>query len=403
MLATPAARRWLLLAVAALWLGLGYANLVRGTAHAGPRYRRWAFDHHSYSDLVAMGGDRYLHGAHPLPYLQDRIEYPPLLGAALWLPSYVPGGPGAQFTAGFLFLAACGLASVALLCALPGTRPWWFAATPALAYYGALNWDLFPIALLLAGVAAFERGRTAAAGAWVSLGASAKLWPVALAPAAAAALLRRRDGGALLRAAGAALAAFLAVNLPLLLLAPENWAWFWRFNAGRGAENSVYELLRLGAATRALVRDVAFLNAASLGALALAAGAAALAAWRAAGAGRAALVRAVRLGTALVVVVWIATSKVWSPQYALWAFAAGALAAAPGWLFGLHAVIAPIDYHVAFEARASRGLVRFFDGVYLGEEAVRGVAYLLLAGWLARELWRASRGAAGAGEVRPEA
>jgi hypothetical protein len=102
--------------------------------------------------------------------------------------------------------------------------------------------------------------------------------------------------------------------------------------------------------------------------------------------------RAVRLGTALVIVVWIATSKVWSPQYALWAFAAGALAAAPGWLFAVHAVLAPLDYHVAFETRASRGLIHYFDAVYTAEEVLRFAGYLLLAAWIARQLWRSARG-----------
>ena len=78
---------------------------------------------------------------------------------------------------------------------------------------------------------------------------------------------------------------------------------------------------------------------------------------------------------------------------ALWAFAAGALAAAPGWLFALHAALAPLDYHVAFETRASRGLLHYFDALYFAEEVVRTVAYLLLAAWIARELWRAGRAA----------
>ncbi len=392
--------RWLPYAVAALWLAAGWVNLVRGAAHPGVLYRQWAFDHHAYSDLLAMAGDRYFHGGRPLPYLQDRIEYPPLLALALWLPSFAPGGPAGYFTVGYLFLAACGLAAIALLARIPGARPWWLAATPALAYYGGLNWDLFPIALLLAAALAFLRARSATAGGLVALGVSAKLWPVALLPSAAAGLLRRRDLAALGRGAGVALAAFLAVNLPLALLAPRGWSWFWRFNAGRGAENSIWELLRRSPRLWRLVFDAAFLNAATLGLLAAAAAFSAWAAYRAAALEGSA--RAVRLGTAFVIVVWIATSKVWSPQYALWAFAAGALAAAPGWLFALHAALAPLDYHVAFETRASRGLIRYFDAVYTGEEVLRFAGYVLLAAWIGRELWRsAGASSTGGGERAP--
>ncbi len=106
-----------------------------------------------------------------------------------------------------------------------------------------------------------------------------------------------------------------------------------------------------------------------------------------------------RLGAALILVVWIGTNKVWSPQYALWACAAGALAAAPAWLFAVHALIAPLDYHVAFEARASRGLVHDLDRLYLAEEVLRAAGYLLLAAWIARALWRAARAGDGAGAV----
>src|SRR5512133_1996012 len=163
--------RWRLYAVAALWLALGWANLARGPAHPGVPYRAWAFDHHSYSDLIAMGGDRYFHGGRPTPYLEDRIEYPPLLGAALWLPSFVSRHPLGYFTAGYLLLAACAFLSIALLRRIPGASAWWLAGTPALLYYAGLNWDLLPIALLVAAVFAHERGRDAPAGVLAGLGA----------------------------------------------------------------------------------------------------------------------------------------------------------------------------------------------------------------------------------------
>ncbi|HET7826731.1 MAG TPA: hypothetical protein VFK90_15455, partial [Anaeromyxobacter sp.] len=90
------------IALALLWLALGYANVARGAAHAGAGYRFWAFQHHCYSDVIAMHGDRYLGGGRPRPYLDDKIEYPVLLGLALWAPSFLPGGPLAHFTATYL-------------------------------------------------------------------------------------------------------------------------------------------------------------------------------------------------------------------------------------------------------------------------------------------------------------
>jgi hypothetical protein len=70
---------------------------------------------------------------------------------------------------------------------------------------------------------------------------------------------------------------------------------------------------------------------------------------------------------------------------------AGALAAAPAWLFAAHAVLAPLDYHVAFEVRSSRGLILPLDAVYSAEEALRFLGYVVLAAWIGRELWRSAR------------
>ncbi|HET9554294.1 MAG TPA: hypothetical protein VFP50_15125, partial [Anaeromyxobacteraceae bacterium] len=241
---TPRARL-AVVALAALWLSVGLANVWRGVGVPGARYKFWAFTHHCYSDVLALYGDRYEGGGRPIPYLEDRIEYPVLLGAALWLPSFAPGGAAGHLAVTALLLAGCLAAALWALARLPGASPWWLGATPALAYYAFLNWDLLPIALLALALLALERGRAAAGGAAAALGVASKLFPVALVPPALGALSAgppRR-----LLAFGAALGLLLlALNLPVALAAFDGWAWFFRYNAARGAENSVWHALRLG-------------------------------------------------------------------------------------------------------------------------------------------------------------
>ncbi|HEX5634756.1 MAG TPA: hypothetical protein VFX50_16045, partial [Gemmatimonadales bacterium] len=169
--------RLLTCGLALAWLTLGWLNVARGAAHAGGGYRFWSFQHHCYSDVIALHGDRYLGGAHPLPYLEDRIEYPVLLGLALFLPSYAPGGALGYFTVTYLFLAGCLLLALLALERLPDARPFWLGATPALVYYAGLNWDLLPIALLALAVLADSSRRPGASGALAALGVSAKLFP----------------------------------------------------------------------------------------------------------------------------------------------------------------------------------------------------------------------------------
>jgi hypothetical protein len=358
---------------------------VRGAAHPGVPYRQWAFDHHAYSDLLAMGGDRYFGGGRPVPWLEDWIEYPPLLVLAIWGASFAPGGPAGYFTAGYLALALAVLLSVRLLERIPGADPWWWAGTPAIAWYAGLNWDAIPIALLLGAVLALARRREAGAGALAALGVSAKLFPAALLPAAAGALLGRGRGRALGAAAASFAAVALLVNLPVAALAPSGWAFFWRHHAARAAENSAWEALRHVPGLAPLAGSPVFLGAATA---LLLAGAAAFAARGAYRARPDPTGRALRLAAALVLVAWVAVNKVWSPQYFLWVFAAAALAAAPFRLFWPISALAIADYHLAFEVRSGRGTWRIGDPVYTAEELVRTAMLLGLAWWLARELRR---------------
>jgi hypothetical protein len=367
--------------LAALWLALGFWNVARGAAHAGPRYRFWAFQHLCYSDVIALHGDRYLGGGHPLPYLSDRIEYPPLLGVVLWLPSYAPGGPLGHLAVTWLLLSACLAAALWALARLPGAAAWWLGATPALLVYAGLNWDLLPIALVALALLALDRGRAGRAGALAAAGVTAKIFPAALVPPALGMLgARWRDPAgrrATLVFPAALLGTALAVCAPFALLAWDGFTWFFRFNAGRGAENSAWEALHLprGPALEAL----------SAGPLAAASLLAAWAAFRTARRGGDAM-RAVRLGTALALVVWIATNKVWSPQYALYGFLAGALAAAPRPAFLLLTSVSLIDFFLAFAVRALRWDPWFLDTFVNPGHLWRTAAWLSLAAWIGARL-----------------
>ncbi len=380
----PTTRRRLTYALAAVWLALGYANLVRGIPHAGgDAYRGWAFAHHAYSDVIGLGGDRYLSGARPVPYLTDRVEYPPLLGLALWLPAFAPGGLLGHFTVSYLFLAACLFATLAALERIPGADPLWLGATPAVLYYAGLNWDLLPIALLAFAALALARGRPAAAGALDALGVSAKLFPAVLAPPVLGVLAAKRDRRSLFAFAAALGVVWLLVNVPVWAVAPEGWTWFWRFNAGRGAENSAWHALAIPKGPL-----LELLSAGPLAATAL------FSAWGAFAAARrgADVGRAARLGAGLALVVWIATNKIWSPQYALYGFLAAALAPPPGWMFWALSAISVLDFHAAFEVRARGWPPVFTDRVFHPEALVRTALWLVLAALLARALAREARG-----------
>nr|WP_231747324.1 glycosyltransferase 87 family protein [Auraticoccus cholistanensis] len=265
------------------------------------------------------------------PYLDSGsypvLEYPVLTGALLELERLVtvalgaPVGPGLSgdqalvaadlFTGvnvvvlGLLF----GVTVAAQVATVPG-RPWdavMVAASPCVMAAGLINWDLLPVALTAAALLAWSRSRPGVAGALIGLGAAAKLYPLLLLGPLVLLCLRARRGRDAAATVLAAAGAWALVNVPVLLLAPDGWLAFWRFNAERGAEfGSLWYVLALAG------QPVPALNLVSFGLLGLACAGIALLALRAP--------RRPRTGQLafLVVAAFLVTGKVYSPQYVLW-------------------------------------------------------------------------------------
>jgi len=162
-----------------------------------------------------------------VPYVDHPVEYPVLTGAQMWLVGGMADGPKDFFRLTVPLLALGAAVAAWLLAREIGlARALVFAASPTLLLSGVLNWDLPSVALAVAGVVAHRRGRDGWAGGWLGLGTAAKLWPgfllLALVPAAWAA----RGQAAGVRTAVAAGGSWLAVNLPFMIVAWDGW---WRF------------------------------------------------------------------------------------------------------------------------------------------------------------------------------
>jgi uncharacterized membrane protein len=166
---------------------------------------------------------------------------------------------------------------------------------------------------------AWARGKPLAAGIWIGLAVSAKLYPVVILLPLAMLCLRARRVAAFRSTVLGAVGAWLVVNVPVALAAPSDWWEFYRFNSDRGAEfGSIWFALdRAGHAVPAL--NVVSAGLTLLGLLAVA-GLAMLAPTRP---------RVMQLAF-LSVAVFILFNKVWSPQYMLWLLPLAVLAR-PRW------------------------------------------------------------------------
>lgn len=289
-----------------------------------------------YSDIPLLYRDRGLVVGN-IPYLghghYPPLEYPVLTG---WLLEFqrritvllgAPSGPGLSeqhqidaasiFTAvnlvvlgGLFLLTVWAHAAIGRSGGGHPDRRWdaiMLAVSPCVALAGFINWDLLPIACTALGVLFWARRRPGWAGAMLGLGMAAKLYPVLLLGPLFLLCLRSRKLRQFRSALIGFVIAWLVPNLPVMIMAPQQWLAFWSFNSDRGADlGSIWYVLSLAG------HPVPHLNAVStilLLALCAAIGVMIIGAPQRPRFGQVAY---------LVVLAFVITSKVYSPQYALW-------------------------------------------------------------------------------------
>ncbi|MEW1698239.1 glycosyltransferase family 87 protein [Streptomyces sp. NPDC093249] len=295
------------------------------------------YTHACYSDIPHLfTGRGFADGL--VPYF-DRLggdipflEYPVLTGlfmeVAAWL---TPGGGGTMQREQGYWLANAGLlmvcAAVLAVCVARThrLRPWdglLVALAPSIALTATINWDLLAVALTAAAVMMWSRERPLAFGVLLGLATAAKFYPALLLCPLLLLCWRagkwREFGTAVLGAAGA----WLVVNLPVMLLAPEGWKQFYLFSRDRNVDFGSVWLLISQRTGQGIPPERANLYALVLMLVAVAG-----LAYLAFTAPR--RPRFAQLAF-LVVAAFVLTNKVYSPQYVLWLVPLAALAR-PRW------------------------------------------------------------------------
>lgn len=278
-----------------------------------------AYERFCYTDIVPLLDTEQLTGGR-LPYLDaceedgaNCDEYPVLsmyaMRSAAWISNANPG----YFYVNVALLSIAAIVVAASLYRVVGSRALSFALAPTLAIYAFMNWDLLAVALATVGTLAYVRRRDVWSGVLLGLGAAAKLYPVLLVVPFMAGRLRERD---LQGARGISLAAastWLLVNLPFALGGFGAWTEFFRFNSARSADwDSLWFHGCRHLTGELYCQPVAELNVASA---VLFAGATGLVWW----------LKARRepdfarwtLGLPILI-AFLLTNKVYSPQFSLW-------------------------------------------------------------------------------------
>ncbi|PJE99431.1 hypothetical protein CUT44_04605 [Streptomyces carminius] len=260
----------------------------------------------------------------------EYLEYPVLTGVFMEAASWLTPHAGEMMYRQQIYwmvnagmLMACAAVLAVCVARTHRRRPWdalLVALAPALALTATINWDLLAVALTAASMLMWSRSRPLASGVLLGLATAAKFYPFLLLGPLLLLCWRAGRWRAFGVALGGAVAAWLAVNLPVMLPASEGWGKFYTFSQERGVDFGSFWLIISqrtgdpldGANTYAVV--LMLLGCAALCALTLSAP------------------RRPRYAQLafLVVALFIVTNKVYSPQYVLWLIPLAALAR-PRW------------------------------------------------------------------------
>lgn len=274
-------------------------------ASAHDLYLRWC-----YSDIPPL---YVVHGLHEgaIPYLDAAVEYPVLTGLQMWFASLFATTPlGFLRVTGMMLVVLAAVAGWLLGREVGLARGMAFALAPTLLVSGAVNWDLAPVALAVGGLIAHRRGRDGWAAVLLALGAAAKLWPALLLGPVVLAAFRRHGPVPALRLAGLAVATWVAVNLPVALLAPDNWLRFFELNRERVPDwDALLTVVLRATDTTMSVPTANLVTAAAAGLLMIGILAVAWvrddpATWH--------------LAALPLLTGFLLANKVWSPQFSLW-------------------------------------------------------------------------------------
>src|SRR5689334_22608935 len=158
---------------------------------------------------------------------------------------------GAYFDVPTAALVLCTVVGVLATAFLAGRSRRWtalmVALSPALILMAWINWDLIAMALTATAMVAWAKRRGVLAGVLFGLAIATKFYPLILLAALFPLCLRAGRLRAWRVTTAAAAVTWLAVNLPVAVVAFHRWSRFYRMSAGRPADrDTIWDAFQVG-------------------------------------------------------------------------------------------------------------------------------------------------------------
>jgi uncharacterized membrane protein len=353
------------------------------------------FQAHCYTDIYPLYFSEKLSDGQ-VPYIGHHVEYPVLIGGAMqavaWLvqPITNPSVNGREFfDLTVVLLTLFALAGVLATGYLAGPGRQWtallVALSPALILSAFINWDLIVMGLVALGMAAWAARRLVLAGVLLGLAVATKFYPLLFFGPLLLLCLRAGRMRAFWITFGSAAAAWLAVNLPVMIAATTGWDTFYWLSETRGADwGSIWYFFEFQRWPLVGATSLVSLNRMSLVAFCLACVAIAMLTLAAP--------RRPRVPQLffLILAVFLMTNKVWSPQYVIWLVPLVVLARPRLWSYALWQV-AEVGYFFAIWAYLLTevgGPGGIGPDLYFAALLARFGAVLLLCGLVVKDILR---------------
>lgn len=211
------------------------------------------YEHLCYSDIPPLFTLRgFADGL--LPYFEQvpgqmHLEYPVLTGVFMQVAAVMTRGvlavlPDANaalvfFDVNVALLFIPFAVTVIATALFVRNRPWdaaMVALAPGVILAGTINWDLIPLAFVGVALVLWQREHPTSAGIMLGLAIAAKFYPVLLLGGFLVLALRTRRWRPFAILVASTAVTWLAVNLPLMVLAWDGWSFFYAFSRTRGQD-----------------------------------------------------------------------------------------------------------------------------------------------------------------------